>query len=356
MTQSPTPRAFRSFVDGELRQGTLPVPAAEADDLARAYAHIRATSLRVDVDRPLDAQDLADLDVSFADFLAPLALPRATGEHLSSWWAGFSFGCGPTEVSALHVLAWVALFGNGTWAWDDVPAEKLARGTVALVDALAADAGPEIRLAAPVAAIAQEPTGVRVTLRDGSVEQADLAIVATPLNTWSDVTFDPTLSGPKRRAAAEGHAGRAVKVWALAVDVPEGLTGVGTDGYDWLSEEFVLPSGRLLVGLGSSPARLAAANRVQVEQQVRRFAPEARVLAADGHDWSADEFSRGTWAAFRPGQLSRLHSALQAPEGRLLFAGSDTAVRSLGFMDGAIESGARAAAQAHGLLPAAGQP
>jgi monoamine oxidase len=130
------------------------------------------------------------------------------------------------------------------------------------------------------------------------------------------------------------------------------MTGVGSEGLNWLNEEFVLPEGRLLVGIGSSPDRVDVTSRRQVEECVQRFAPSARVLAADGHDWNADEFSRGTWVAYRPGQQSRLHSALQRPEGRLAFAGSDVASEWPGFMNGAIESGARAAQQVLALLGA----
>ena len=69
------------------------------------------------------------------------------------------------------------------------------------------------------------------------------------------------------------------------------------------------------------------------------------MLATDGHDWNADEFSQGTWMAYRPGQPSRLHSAFQEPEGRLIFAGSDLASDWTGMMAGALASGARAAEQ-----------
>jgi monoamine oxidase len=170
-----------------------------------------------------------------------------------------------------------------------------------------------------------------------------VAVVAIPLNTWHAVEFSPELSAAKREAAGERHAGRAVKAWALAVDVPDHLAGIGSEAYNWLQEEFVVPEGRLLVGIGSSAEQLDGSDRGQVEQAVRRFVPEARVIASDGHDWNADEFSQGTWAAYRPGQLSRLHSALQEPEGRLYFAGGDIAPRWPGMMAGAIESGSKAA-------------
>ena len=345
VAQSPLGTVYRSYVGGQTREGTLPVPADEADDVRRAFDHIAEASRRIDFGTPLDQQQLEDLDVSFADFVAPLDLPETTLEYLDSWWAGFSFGCPASQLSALHVLTWAAGFGNHTWAWDDVPAEKFADGTASLVEALAADSTAEVRLASPVASIAQDESGVRVTTRGGATESAAVAIVATPLNTWHDVEFVPALSEAKQQAAGEGHAGHAVKLWALAVDVPEHLAGVGSEAINWLSEEFVVPEGRLIVAIGSSPDRLQASDRDGVEQALRRFAPDARVLATDGHDWNADEFSQGTWMAYRPGQPSRLHSAFQEPEGRLIFAGSDLAADWTGMMAGALASGARAAEQ-----------
>jgi monoamine oxidase len=44
-----------------------------------------------------------------------------------------------------------------------------------------------------------------------------------------------------------------------------------------------------------------------------------------------------------PGVLSRFGAALRAPIGRLHWAGSETATEWFGYMEGAIESGQRAA-------------
>ncbi len=77
--------------------------------------------------------------------------------------------------------------------------------------------------------------------------------------------------------------------------------------------------------------------------------PAARVEAVTGNDWWTDEFSRGTWATFRPGQLSALPD-LQASEGRVVLAGGDSAVGWTGTMDGAIESGLAAARTVRRLL------
>ena len=63
-------------------------------------------------------------------------------------------------------------------------------------------------------------------------------------------------------------------------------------------------------------------------------------------DWLADEFSRGTWAIHRPGWYTTYHAEMQRPEASVILAGSDIANGWAGFMDGAIESGLRAGAQA----------
>jgi monoamine oxidase len=57
---------------------------------------------------------------------------------------------------------------------------------------------------------------------------------------------------------------------------------------------------------------------------------------------------------FRPGQLTGSLPALQAPHGRVVFAGADIADGWNGFLDGAIESGLAAARSVSLLL--ASQP
>jgi monoamine oxidase len=68
------------------------------------------------------------------------------------------------------------------------------------------------------------------------------------------------------------------------------------------------------------------------------------------HDWAGDPYSRGTWAFLRPGQVHAAWSALRAPEGGVHFSGAHTALRWPSFMDGAIESGYRAAAEVDAAL------
>jgi monoamine oxidase len=61
-------------------------------------------------------------------------------------------------------------------------------------------------------------------------------------------------------------------------------------------------------------------------------------------DWCAEEFSGGCYGAFaQPGTLTRYGAALREPIGPIHFAGTETATRWAGYIDGAAESGDRAA-------------
>ena len=290
------------------------VPAEQAVVLEGCLAGIAEAARRIEFGAPLDQQPLADLDVSFTEFLAPYALPVATNEYMLAW-AAFAFGCHPADLSTLHVLAWVAGFDNHTWAMDAPPADKFADGTISLVEALAGDATADVVLSAPVARIVQTDQRAVVSTRDGDSHTALTVVLATPLNTWHDIEFAPELPEPHRRLAEERQTGHAVKLWVLAEDIPERLVGTGWGGgINRISEEFVLPQGRLMVGLGSSPALLDLTRADQVEACVRQFAPDARVLAGTGTTGTPTS-SRRAPGGHRPGQISRFQTAVQ-PHGR----------------------------------------
>ena len=82
------------------------------------------------------------------------------------------------------------------------------------------------------------------------------------------------------------------------------------------------------------------------------FMPGAKMLKVDAHDWNSDSYSLGTCRAFRWGQITRFGAGLRRPEGRLAFATADMAIGWAGYIDGAIESGSRAAERTRSLLGA----
>lgn len=68
-------------------------------------------------------------------------------------------------------------------------------------------------------------------------------------------------------------------------------------------------------------------------------------------DWSAEEFTRGCCGAHLPtGAWTAFGPALGRPAGRVHWAGTETATTWSGYMDGAVESGQRAAAEVTAAL------
>ncbi|USP81287.1 hypothetical protein yc1106_08561 [Curvularia clavata] len=61
------------------------------------------------------------------------------------------------------------------------------------------------------------------------------------------------------------------------------------------------------------------------------------------HSWSNDPFTKGAWFAAAPGWATKNLKVLQEPHGRVFMGSADWAQGWRGFIDGAIEQGARAA-------------
>jgi monoamine oxidase len=62
--------------------------------------------------------------------------------------------------------------------------------------------------------------------------------------------------------------------------------------------------------------------------------------------WCDDEFTYGAYSSFRPGQMARFGHLVATPEGGVFFAGEHTATKDQAHMNGAVESGQRAAREA----------
>jgi monoamine oxidase len=144
----------------------------------------------------------------------------------------------------------------------------------------------------------------------------------------------------------------------------EGLSGqaAALDGPVKVVYDNSPPGGKPGVLLGFFEARAAQAAMRMPEQDrrttvltafARFFGP--RALAPEryvDHAWGQDEWSRGCYGAYLPpGGWTGFGPALRRPVGRVHWAGAETATVWNGYMDGAVSSGERAAAE---VLEAAG--
>ncbi|GAA2780049.1 NAD(P)/FAD-dependent oxidoreductase [Saccharopolyspora taberi] len=338
---------------GKVLDSLLPVPPEEYGALEHAVRALIEAGERLDPMRPLSEQGLEDLDVPIRQWAENAGLTGNAKELLMSWFCGCANADEDTG-SALDVIRWLASMDNSLWGMvqASVLGYTFVNGTVSLAEAIRQDGGAEIRFSSPVRGVESDDDGVTVTY-DGGAVRADRVLMTTPVGVWQDIEFSPALSAAKRAMSEENHAGQGQKVWALARNVPEDISGFGWGtSFDYVGAMETTDEGVVLVCFAPEHDRVDATDLADVQRAVREFAPEAEVVGAESHDWVHDEFNKGLWSTFRAGQFAKYEIAVGEAEGRVHFGGSHTARRWRTFIDGAIESGKRAAAE---ILAAEGE-
>ena len=221
----------------------------------------------------------------------------------------------------------------------------------------------------PVASIdwdaANADSAVVITCRDGSTYRASHVVVALSPSLYSTLRFTPPLPLQKAQPASRTYGGSIIKVltrypapfWRRLGYSGELFDTAGhiiSGGYDDCQD---VDSERPYFGLIGFVVGDTARQWMQRSREERRSAVCAQYRDAfqcdDAMqpldyveaDWTAEEFSRGGYnAVFPPSTLTSMQQQLTAPLGdRVHFAGAELAVRWAGYMDGAIESGERAA-------------
>jgi monoamine oxidase len=228
-------------------------------------------------------------------------------------------------------------------------ATKLVKGTRELIDSIASQAKlTDIRLNSPVRRVVQNGEEVRVELTSGVAVSAPTALIAIPMNVLNSVQFEPRLSEIKRTASTQRHAGAGRKCYVrvkgdignVSVLAPE------VQAVNWVVTYDHGQQGSWLVVFASNPKRLPMSSFDDVagmQAALQPLLPGVEVESILGWDWTNDPLALGTWCIYRPGQLAQVLPDLRTTEGRLFFAGADSAIAWRSFIDGAIESGYRAA-------------
>lgn len=238
-----------------------------------------------------------------------------------------------------------------------VTLSRIKGGNDALVEKLAARKGLTVSLGLEVKKIEQRASGVSVSAADrGGKLQAikgDYAVVAAPAPIVRDLEFAPALPSALRQALKALMPGPATKAHLLFEHAwwrkPGHPQAYGSN----------LDTGAVWEASGSKPAvltllaggRASQAFRVLLEEGgpqrlVRRLSWLGEI--EDARDfrsttWELDRFARGGYAVFGPGFRPEWRTELSRAFGRIAFAGDHTSRRWQGYMNGAVESGGRAA-------------
>jgi monoamine oxidase len=261
----------------------------------------------------------------------------------------------------LSLLALVDQFG----ADDSVgpgPMYRINGGNDALTNAIAARLGSRIRLRTEVVAVSQRGSTVRMTIKNQGGQsqiEADYAILALPTTLLRRIPITPSLPARQHEAYMTLKYGRATKTllqvatrfWRVA-GRPRAFGSALPFGAVWDGNEE--QRGRpgilsLLAGGAASEATQAISNKSGPLGLLQSLdwmgGKDAQLIASHQTVWEQDPLARGGYAYFDPGFDPELRPWLSRPAGRLFFAGEHTSIKWQGYMNGAVESGRRAAAE-----------
>jgi monoamine oxidase len=329
-------------------------------DARRAARRLDALALEIDTAKPWSAPTAAALDAQTLDsWLADRTRLRRARATLAGTLTNL-LGIEPHAVSLLHALFYLRASGGMQAMLAGAQASLVEGGAQSLAVGLAERLGDALVLGAPVSRIEHGSNGVRVRAGAHTFE-AGAAIVALAPSLAGRIAYDPALPVERDRltsAMPNGDVTKTVVVYDKAFWRDAGLSGEawGDDLPFSFSYDMSPPDGRpgvlTLFFVGDRAQRhrsaTAIARHVSLTQALECcFGPRARrPLARFERDWAAEPWTRGAYCGYMPpGVWTRYGHALRAAVGPIAWAGSETAVEHTGYMEGAIESGERAAAE-----------
>ncbi|MFD1250233.1 flavin monoamine oxidase family protein [Nocardioides ginsengisoli] len=341
--------------------GLTPTAAPEVDRMAGLLAELAET---VSLSAPWLTEEAATLDATtFAEWVRS----NTTEPEAVAYWQALVrgvFAAEPAELSLLHFLFYVksntsleVLISTTGGAQE----QRVVGGTHQISERLAEGLGDVVRLGRRVTRIVQTDTGVHVHA-DGAEVTARRVIVTVPPALAGRIDYEPALPAQRDALTQQMPMGSVIKT-QIAYPKPfwreAGLNGLASNFDD----------GGLSVTLDNSPhdgscgvivgffegaearavADLTPEQRkdLAVESLVTFFGPEAAdPIDYVEQDWMAEEFTRGCYGGrLGAGAWTSFGEALAKPVGRIHWAGAESAEVWNGYMEGAVRSGRRAAAE-----------
>ena len=329
-----------------------------AQEIERCWLALSELSRFIsDPNQPQAAKEAARLDAqSAADWIRSLDVHPLAKKYFISHIRS-EYTTEPEQFSLLDLARNAKMYYISL---ERSPSMRVMGGNDQIPRALAA-ALPDVRLNSPVTSIRLNPGGVSVTCKQTDSHMmidSDFAILAIPLTTARLIDFNGALPAMHQNMVKDVSYGTVTKVMVeyrkrfwneknwngrLATDAPIVYTWHATSHFEHVR-------GILTAYTGGENARklsaLSDAERIQVAvNEIDRVFPGSSNLIENTAtvSWLNEPYTRGAYMALSPNQVTTYWKALSEPVGRLFFAG-EHATPIQGFMEGAVESGQRAAA------------
>ena len=350
--------------------GTAPPDPVILPELTLVVSQLDQMSTEVPVDAPWNAAKAASYDAQTLQSWVDSNTATPQFRELVPMATRPIFGAEPRELSLLFTLFYIAASGNeqnpGTFERNfntrmGAQQDRFDGGTQLVTLRVAKRLGKKrVLLKQAVKRIVQKRGGVVVHTKRLEVH-AKRVIVAVPPTLAGRIDYRPDLPPERDQLTQRLPQGNLTKV-AAVYDRPfwrdAGLTGtaVSTDGFVSATFDDTPPGGSPgvvfgFVGGDQSIAfnALPAGDRrgAVLGQFTQFFGPAASSpIAYLESNWAGERWSRGSPVGIAgPGVYTGYGPALRRPVGRIHWAGTETSTYWNGYMDGAVRSGERAAAE-----------
>jgi monoamine oxidase len=338
-----------------------PANPASLVELEATIVQLNQMAAEVPADKPWSAPHAAAWDVvTVADWIQENN-HTAEARDLASLAIRGVYGEEGAQISLLDLLSAITgVGGDFNTMIGSAQTIRFRGGPQQLSKRLASRLGGAVKLGSSVVAI--EQSGKRLVVRTArSSFSARQVVLALPKTLIGRIAFTPTLPPAYDQYFQRQPMGCVVKVNAIYARPfwrQQGLSGTATsdtgpieitydnsppDGSPGVLVGFMEgDQGRAFMGAPAAVRRKAA-----LDSFARYFGQAARnPTGYVDQVWARETYTRGAYGSFNPpGVLTSLGAAVEGPVGRLHFAGADFSAQWPGYMDGAIRSGERAAAE-----------
>jgi monoamine oxidase len=345
-------------------RSTIPrLSILELLDVSRIQWRFERLTRRVPLHEPWMAATAEQLDAVSLDAWLRSVHASASTRDLMAIMARVTWGCEPDQVSMLHAVRYVKAAG-GLGCLLDVDGgaqqDRFPDGTQQIAVRMADDLGVRVHVNAVVRRIERHADGAITVSSDRGQITAKSVIVAIPPAHRADIDFSPALPAEYEKLAQHWPQGNLSKAY-VAYETPfwrqNGCSGeaLSDEGPVFITFD-VSPDTRgpgILLGFTDARTFDALPPAARRERALAGFAAlfgDAALRPIDyvDHCWGTEEFAPGgPTAAVPPGSWTTYGPWLRKPIDRIFWAGTETADEWTGFLDGAVRSGQKAAADVH---------
>jgi monoamine oxidase len=333
-------------------------------NLLWAFYRLEKMSSMIPLEEPWRVRKAAELDQRTLGDWMRSQMPNRQARGLMKVAIEAVFAAHPDDIGLLHGLRYLRAGGGLerlTSSRGGAQQDRVEGGLQGLAESWSdwlQQNGVQLRLSQDVRLVSQDEVGATLTTEQATY-RASRVIMTVPPALAASMEFYPAMPSERLAWCHAMIPGRVIKGFAIYQHPfwrQRGLSGqVASDrppvhvAFDATSPSY--PLGILLGFIEGRQAQEWSGKGTELRREAmlaafcRWFGPEAAdPIEYIDHDWTVEQWSRGCYAGVAgPGVTTTVARYAKQPFGRVHWAGTETADHWMGYVEGAVRSGFRAA-------------